>query len=107
MIAAKIEWFLKGLRHWFLLGLWSVIAAALLWAYILMMQFGVSFSDLQNWLHLGLNPTPSIRLPMVILYCSLAIGIQGGALFYFCVGWLWDKHGDVHNRGAKVEQGSL
>ncbi|MET3138206.1 hypothetical protein AAKU61_002572 [Undibacterium sp. GrIS 1.2] len=102
-----IDHFAIWFRRTLLFIVVALLQAIALSLWVLLVEIHVTNNDLQFWLRAAWSPTIDNKLPAVILYGSLAIGILTTTVFYLLVSKWWKKRGDVHRRGARFGEGEM
>lgn len=100
-----IDHFAIWFRRTFLFLVLSLLQAIALSLWVILVEFGVTSNDLQFWLRAAWASKAGNKLPAIILYGSLTIGILTTTVVYLLIGRWWKKRGDVHRRGARFGEG--
>ena len=81
----------------------SLLFATCLWLWVLLQELNVGTNDLLVWLRAARTQIGADKLPIVILYGSLTIGVLATSVLFLIVGTLWKKRATVaHHRGARL-----
>lgn len=102
-----IDHFAIWFRRTLLFILLALLQAAALSLWVLLIELRVTSNDLQFWLRAAWASTADNKLPAVILYGSLSIGILTTSVLYLLIARWWKKRGDVHRRGARFGEGEM
>lgn len=102
-----IDHFAIWFRRTLLFIVLSLLQAIALSLWVLVIELHVTSNDLQLWLRAAWSPTIGNKLPAVILYGSMSIGILTTSVVYLLIGKWWKKRGDVHRRGARFNEGEM
>lgn len=90
---------------WFLVL--SLLQATALWLWVLLSKFDVDRDGLMLWLKLAWTPVNNNPLPQVMVAGALIIGHLNTSVVYLLIGKWWKKRGDVHQRGARFDDGGM
>lgn len=102
-----IDHFSIWFRRTLLFVVLALLQAIVLSLWVLLVEFRVTSNNLQFWLHAAWTSTDENKLPAVIMYGALTIGILSTSVIYLLIGKWWKKRGDVHRRGARFGEGEM
>ena len=78
---------------------WSFAAWAVLWGWVMALDYGIGWGDMLSttWTVIS-NPTS--RIARTLLYGAGVISCETVLIFFLVIGLWWKSRGDVYRRGA-------